>query len=57
MEQKQYTVIIKGEAAIRKLETLGRRKGEYISSLIEKDVRIEELEKRIERLERKEYGE
>jgi len=48
----QFTVEIKSIKAIKKLKSLGRKKGEYISSLIENDIRLEELEKRVERIER-----
>lgn len=48
----QFTVEIKGISAIEKLKSLGRRKGEYISALIEKDIEIEELRKRIIELEK-----
>lgn len=49
----QFTVEIKSIKAIEKLKSLGRRKGEYISKLIEDDIRIEELEKRVKELEEK----
>ena len=38
MESKQYTIIIKGESAIKKLDSLGRGKGVYISKLIEEAI-------------------
>jgi hypothetical protein len=53
MEQRQFTIIIKGETAIRKLDSLGRKKGEYITRLIEADIKFEELEKRVKELEKK----
>ena len=52
----QFTVEIKSDKAIEKLRSLGRHKGEYISRLIEQDIKLEDIEKRLERLEGKLRG-
>lgn len=51
MEKQTFTLQIIGKNAIAKLEGLGRKKGEYVSALIDKDIEIDELRKRIEKLE------
>jgi hypothetical protein len=48
-----FTITIHNKAVIDKLISLDKKKGKYISRLIEADIRLEELEKRIERLEGK----
>ncbi len=48
----KFTITIKSDIAIKKLESLGRKKGEYIDKLIEKDMEYKELEERIKKLER-----
>jgi signal-transduction protein with cAMP-binding, CBS, and nucleotidyltransferase domain len=53
MQPQVFTITIRSEKAIKKLESLGRKKGEYISRLIETDIRLEEIEKRLKELERK----
>jgi hypothetical protein len=52
MRKLKFTVTIIGDKAIDKLESLGRKKGEYISRLIEADIRLEDLERRLKELER-----
>ena len=47
----RFNILINSEKAIAKLNTLGRKKGKYIESLIEKDIRLEEIEKRLNKLE------
>jgi hypothetical protein len=49
----QFTIVIKSEKAVAKLESLGRHKGEYISKLIEADIRLEDIERRLKELEKK----
>ena len=49
----KFTVTIHNNKAINKLKSLGRKKGKYISELIEKDIKVEELENRIEKLEKR----
>lgn len=49
----KFNITIKNEAVIKKLDSLGRKKGEYISKLIEADIRLEQLEQRVKELERK----
>ena len=49
----QFTIVIKSEAATKKLDSLGRHKGEYISKLIEADIRLEDIERRLKELEKK----
>lgn len=53
METQKFTLSIQGKLAIQKLESLGRKKGEYVSELINNDIRIEELERRVKELEGK----
>lgn len=48
-----FTITIHNESVIKKLEAMGRKKGEYISRVIEEDIKFEELEKRIKELEGK----
>ena len=47
----KFTLSINSESAIKKLQSLDRRKGEYVSKLIEQDIEIDELKRRIEKLE------
>lgn len=47
----KFTLSINSDAAIKKLESLGRKKGEYVTKLIERDIRIEELERKVKELE------
>lgn len=49
----KFTITIHKQTVIDKLESLKNKKGEYVSGLIEKDIEIEELRKRIEKLEGK----
>lgn len=51
MKKLKFTITIIGENAINKLESLGRKKGEYVSALIDKDIKFEQLEKRVKELE------
>lgn len=44
---REFTVTIHNEAVIKKLVAKGRKKGEYISKLIEADIRLEQLERRV----------
>ena len=53
MRKLKFTVTIIGDKAIGKLESLGRHKGEYISGLIEADIRLEQIENRLKELEGK----
>lgn len=53
MQPQVFTITIRSEKSIKKLESLGRKKGEYIGRLIEADIRLEELEKRVKELEGK----
>lgn len=53
MDKQTFTVKIIGKNAIEKLESLGRKKGEYLTRLIEQDIRFENIERRIEQLEKK----
>ena len=48
----RFNLTISNEKAIAKLKTLGKGKGKYIEGLILNDIRLEELEKRVERIER-----
>jgi len=49
----KFTITIHNKSATDKLESLGRKKGEYVSKLIEENIKYEELQKRIEKLEGK----
>ena len=49
----KFTITIYDEKVIEKFKSLKRKKGKYISDLIEKDMRMEEIEKRIDKLEGK----
>jgi predicted DNA-binding protein len=53
MQGIKFTLSITSESAVKKLESLGRKKGAYVSELIEKDIELEELRRRIEVLEGK----
>ena len=51
----RYTISINNDKrAIEKLSTLGRKKGKYIEGLILDDIRFDELEMRISKLEGRE---
>jgi hypothetical protein len=49
-----FTITIHSDAVITKLESLGRKKGEYITKLIENDIliqnRISKLEEEVKEL-------
>jgi len=53
VKEGQYTIIIASEVARKKLDSLGRHKGEYISKLIEEAIWKENIEARIKELEGK----
>jgi hypothetical protein len=50
MEKQTFTLLITSESAIQKLESLGRKKGEYVTRLIEADIRLEQLEREVKAL-------
>lgn len=52
-----FTITIHNKAVIDKLISLDKKKGKYISRLIEQDIRLEELEKRLRELETRQEGE
>ena len=49
---REFTVTIHSAAVIKKLVSLDRKKGEYISKLIEADIRLEQIEARLKELEK-----
>jgi len=49
----KFTITIHNKSAITKLESMKNKKGEYVSRLIEENIKYEELQKRIEKLEGK----
>lgn len=51
MDKQTFTIQVIGGKAINKLKSLGRKKGEYVTKLIEQDIRLESIEKRLEILE------
>jgi hypothetical protein len=51
----KFTITIHNKSVIEKLESKKNSKGEYVSKLIEKDIEVEELKKRIEALEGKKH--
>lgn len=53
----KFTIKIHDEQIQKKLISLERKKGEYISSLIKKDMQIEEIVKRLTELEKEVKGE
>ena len=48
---KIFTITIHNEAVIKKLESLDKKKGKYISKLIEHEIRLEEMERRLTEIE------
>jgi len=48
---QEFTITIHSEAVIKKLESLKRKKGEYISKLVEENIRLENIERRLKELE------
>jgi hypothetical protein len=48
-----FTITIHNKAVIDKLISLDKKKGKYISRLIEADIRLGELERRVKELEEK----
>ncbi|MFA5305967.1 MAG: hypothetical protein WC365_00820 [Candidatus Babeliales bacterium] len=46
-----FTITIHNKAVINKLVSLDKKKGAYISRLVEQDIRLGELERRVKELE------
>ena len=53
MKKQTFTLQIMGEGNINKLESMGRKKGEYVSILIERDIKVDGIERRLKEAEEK----
>jgi len=51
--KKKMAITLISEKVIEKLESLDRKKGEYISNLVLKDLREQEIERRLSEVEEK----